>query len=86
MALEKVLYLKGGPRFEGRHRGDSQPMKCAERQTEDSMEDAQTPCSHSVRKFSIGTIELKNVSSEFGRISRPLWKNQRFSLAGRCAD
>jgi hypothetical protein len=46
VAQSEVLHLKGRARFEGRQQGDSQPMKCADRQTEDFTEDAQTPCSH----------------------------------------
>jgi hypothetical protein len=45
----EVFRLEGGPRFKGRDRGDSQPMKCAEHQGEALTEDTQTPCSHSVR-------------------------------------
>ena len=38
-------------RFTERRSTASQPMKCAERQTKDLTEDAQAPCSHSVRNF-----------------------------------
>ena len=47
----EVLHLEGGSRFEGRYRGASQPMKGAERQTEDLTQNAQTPGSRPVRNF-----------------------------------
>ena len=45
MPQSNVLHLKGSPRFEGRHRDDSPPIRHAQRQTEDLTEDTQTPCS-----------------------------------------
>ena len=47
----EILQLKSSSRFEGCRRDGGDRVKPAERQTEELMKDAQTPCSHSVRYF-----------------------------------
>jgi hypothetical protein len=62
VSKSEVFRLKGGPRFEGRERGDSQPMKSTQHQSEDSMKDVQTPWSHSVRSFRQAQSTAHNAS------------------------
>ena len=51
MSKREILQLKSSSRFEGSRRGSGEHVKSAERETEELKEEAQTPCSHSVRYF-----------------------------------